>query len=157
MTIAPGTRLDPYGVGAKLGEGGMGEVWRATDPRLEREVALEVLPASFTADPERLARFEREARLLAQLHHPNAAGLAIEDALAAPEEAAASARALARGRPWAGPLPAQLRRHRRRGVRDASPAAVGRAAPRRPRLVERAAAAAGRRRLGAMTAAGGRG
>ena len=70
MTIAPGTRLDPYGVGAKLGEGGMGEVWRATDPRLEREVALEVLPASFTADPERLARFEREARLLAQLHHP---------------------------------------------------------------------------------------
>src|SRR5437868_15218422 len=53
----------------------MGEVWRATDSRLKREVAIKVLPAAFTADPERLARFEREAQLLAQLHHPNIASI----------------------------------------------------------------------------------
>src|SRR6202035_1976495 len=51
----------------------MGEVYRASDTRLEREVAIKVLPAAFTADPDRLARFEREAKLLAQLHHPNIA------------------------------------------------------------------------------------
>ena len=51
----------------------MGEVWRATDTKLKREVAIKVLPAAFAADPERLARFEREAQLLAQLHHPNIA------------------------------------------------------------------------------------
>ncbi|MEO7793466.1 MAG: serine/threonine-protein kinase, partial [Thermoanaerobaculia bacterium] len=70
-----GTRLGPYEITAKLGEGGMGEVYRATDSRLKREVAIKVLPAAFTADPERLARFEREAQLLAQLHHPNIAGI----------------------------------------------------------------------------------
>jgi Tol biopolymer transport system component len=70
-----GTRLGPYEVTAKLGEGGMGEVWRATDTRLRREVALKVLPAAFLADRERLARFEREAQLLAQLHHPSIASV----------------------------------------------------------------------------------
>ena len=70
-----GSRLGPYEITAKLGEGGMGEVYRATDTRLEREVAIKVLPAAFTADPERLARFEREAKLLAQLHHPNIASI----------------------------------------------------------------------------------
>ena len=67
--------LGPYRVLDKLGEGGMGEVWRAIDTRLDREVAIKVLPAAFTEDPERLARFEREAKLLAQLHHSNIASI----------------------------------------------------------------------------------
>jgi Tol biopolymer transport system component len=70
-----GSKLGPYEITAKLGEGGMGEVYRASDVRLEREVAIKVLPAAFTADPDRLARFEREAKLLAQLHHPNIASI----------------------------------------------------------------------------------
>ncbi len=70
-----GTTLGPYAITDKLGEGGMGEVYRATDTRLKREVAIKVLPAAFTEDKERLARFEREAQLLAQLHHPNIASI----------------------------------------------------------------------------------
>ncbi len=70
-----GSRLGPYEITAKLGEGGMGEVYRATDTRLKREVAIKVLPVAFTQDKERLARFEREAQLLAQLHHPNIASI----------------------------------------------------------------------------------
>ena len=70
-----GSRLGPYEISAKLGEGGMGEVYRATDTKLKREVAIKVLPAAFTADNERLARFEREAQLLAQLQHPNIASI----------------------------------------------------------------------------------
>ena len=70
-----GKKLGPYEITAKLGEGGMGEVYRATDSRLKREVAIKVLPAAFTEDKERLARFEREAQLLAQLHHPNIASI----------------------------------------------------------------------------------
>jgi len=68
-----GKRVGSYEVTAKLGEGGMGEVYRATDTKLKREVAIKVLPQEFTADKERLARFEREAQLLAQLNHPNIA------------------------------------------------------------------------------------
>src|SRR4051812_40094205 len=75
MTVATGTRLGPYEITAKLGEGGMGEVYRATDSRLKREVAIKVLPVAFTADRERLARFEREAQLLAQLQHANIAAI----------------------------------------------------------------------------------
>ena len=74
-TVATGTRLGPYEITGKLGEGGMGEVYRATDSKLKREVAIKVLPAAFTEDKERLARFEREAQLLAQLHHPNIASI----------------------------------------------------------------------------------
>lgn len=70
-----GTTLGPYRITARLGEGGMGEVYRATDTKLDRDVAIKVLPAAFTADLERLARFEREARLLAQLHHPHIASV----------------------------------------------------------------------------------
>ncbi len=73
MTLSAGSRLGPYEIVAKLGAGGMGEVWRARDLHLGRDVALKVLPEGFTRDPDRLARFEREARLLAQLNHPNVA------------------------------------------------------------------------------------
>ncbi|MCM2269938.1 MAG: serine/threonine-protein kinase, partial [Thermoanaerobaculia bacterium] len=73
MTVASGTRLGPYEITAKLGEGGMGEVWRAKDSQLGRDVALKVLPEEFTADAERAARFEREAKVLASLNHPNIA------------------------------------------------------------------------------------
>src|ERR1700694_5381499 len=64
-----------YRVTDKLGEGGMGEVWRATDTKLNREVAIKVLPESFAADPDRLARFTREAQVLASLNHPNIAAI----------------------------------------------------------------------------------
>ncbi len=74
MTLAPGTRLGPYEIVAPLGAGGMGEVFLARDPRLGRDVAIKALPAAFAQDPERLARFEREAKLLASLSHPNIAG-----------------------------------------------------------------------------------
>ena len=71
MPLQPGTTLDPYSVTAKIGEGGMGQVYRARDTKLDRDVALKVLPDAFTADPDRLARFEREAKVLASLNHPN--------------------------------------------------------------------------------------
>jgi Tol biopolymer transport system component len=70
-----GTRFGSYEISEKIGEGGMGVVYRATDTRLRREVAVKVLPPQLGADQERLARFEREARLLAQLHHPNIASV----------------------------------------------------------------------------------
>jgi serine/threonine protein kinase/Tol biopolymer transport system component len=73
LSLAPGTRLGAYEVTARIGEGGMGEVWRATDPNLGREVAIKVLPDGFAQDPDRLARLEREARTLASLNHPNVA------------------------------------------------------------------------------------
>ena len=71
MALNPGTRLGPYEVTAKVGEGGMGEVYQARDTKLDRDVALKVLPEGFTSDPDRLARFEREAKVLASLNHPN--------------------------------------------------------------------------------------
>ena len=73
MPLQPGTTLGPYEVTAKLGEGGMGEVWRATDTKLNRDVALKILPEAFATDPDRLARFQREAQVLASLNHPNIA------------------------------------------------------------------------------------
>src|SRR5678815_4745263 len=75
MPIQPGTRFGQYELGAPLGAGGMGEVYRARDTKLGREVAIKVLPEAFAADPERLARLEREARLLASLNHPGIAHL----------------------------------------------------------------------------------
>ncbi len=71
MVLDDGSRLGPYAVTAKIGEGGMGEVYRARDTKLDRDVALKVLPQAFTDDPDRLARFEREAKVLASLNHPN--------------------------------------------------------------------------------------
>src|SRR5262245_21597068 len=75
MTLAPGTRLGTYEVTGQLGRGGMGEVYRARDTRLGRDVAIKVLPASFASSPDRIARFEREAKTLAALNHPNVAAI----------------------------------------------------------------------------------
>ena len=71
MSLAPGTRLGPYEIVAPIGAGGMGEVYRATDSRLKRSVAIRVLPAAMASDADRLARFQREAEVLAALNHPN--------------------------------------------------------------------------------------
>jgi serine/threonine-protein kinase len=73
--LEPGSRIGVYEIQGKIGVGGMGEVYQASDTRLKRAVAIKVLPAGLTADPERLARFEREAQVLAQLHHPNIASI----------------------------------------------------------------------------------
>ena len=71
MGLAAGTKIGHYNVTALLGEGGMGQVWQATDTQLNRQVALKILPDAFVNDPERLARFQREAKVLASLNHPN--------------------------------------------------------------------------------------
>ena len=73
MSLSPGARLGPYEIVGAIGAGGMGEVYRARDMKLHRDVAIKVLPELFAADPERLARFEREAQSLAALNHPNIA------------------------------------------------------------------------------------
>ena len=73
MTLSPGTRLGPYEIVNPIGAGGMGEVYRAHDTHLERDVAIKVLPRALANDPERLARFDREAKILAALNHPNIA------------------------------------------------------------------------------------
>jgi eukaryotic-like serine/threonine-protein kinase len=75
MTLTPGIRLGPYEIVSEIGAGGMGEVYRARDTKLGREVALKVLPTEFAADAERMARFEREAKVLASLNHPNIASI----------------------------------------------------------------------------------
>src|ERR1700687_2202597 len=77
MTLSDGTRLGPYEVLARIGAGGMGEVYRAWDTRLDREVAIKVLPEHLAEDAAALSRFEREAKILARLSHPNL--LAIHD------------------------------------------------------------------------------
>jgi len=83
--LTSGTRLGSYDVVAPIGVGGMGEVYRAHDARLGRDVAIKILPRAFTTDPERLARFEREARVLAALNHPHIAGIyGIEETGSAP-------------------------------------------------------------------------
>jgi eukaryotic-like serine/threonine-protein kinase len=73
MAILPGRRLGPYEILTAIGAGGMGEVYRARDSKLARDVAIKVLPANFVNDPERLSRFQREARMLAALNHANIA------------------------------------------------------------------------------------
>src|SRR5882757_1154773 len=71
VALAPGTRLGPYEILSASGAGGMGEVYKARDTRLDRTVAVKVLPADLAADPDRRARFEREARAIAALSHPH--------------------------------------------------------------------------------------
>src|SRR5881296_2131599 len=73
MPLESGDRLGPYEIQSPLGAGGMGEVYRARDTTLDRDVALKILPDAFVSDPERLARFEREAKMLAALNHPHIA------------------------------------------------------------------------------------
>jgi serine/threonine protein kinase/Tol biopolymer transport system component len=75
LALTPGTRLGVYEITAPIGEGGMGQVYRATDTRLGRQVAIKILPDGFAADPERFARFEREAKTLASLNHPHVAAI----------------------------------------------------------------------------------
>src|SRR6185295_2747833 len=75
MPLAPGARLGVYEIVAPLGSGGMGEVYRARDTKLHRDVAIKVLPALFELDADRLARFTREAQTLASLNHPNIAAI----------------------------------------------------------------------------------
>src|ERR1051326_6880944 len=75
MPLNPGVSLGPYEILGPLGAGGMGEVYRARDSRLNRDVAIKVLPAAVAADSNRMARFSREAQLLAALSHPNIAGI----------------------------------------------------------------------------------
>ena len=81
--LVPGQQIGPYQIQELLGAGGMGEVYRARDTKLSRDVAIKILPRLFASDPERLARFEREARLLAALNHPNIGAIyGLEDATA---------------------------------------------------------------------------
>lgn len=92
MPLTPGTRLGRYEITAAIGAGGMGEVFRARDTKLNRDVAIKVLPAAFADDPERLARFTREAQTLASLNHPNIATIyGIEELPAANGSAASRA------------------------------------------------------------------
>src|SRR5881296_1651341 len=77
MTIASSTKLGRYEIRSQIGEGGMGEVYRAFDPKINREVAIKVLPAAFSTDKDRLSRFEQEAQAAGALNHPNV--LAIYD------------------------------------------------------------------------------
>src|SRR5215472_1392547 len=80
MPLSAGTRLGPYEIIAPIGAGGMGEVYRARDTKLKRDVAVKVLPENFASDPERMARFQREAEVLASLNHQNIAQIyGVED------------------------------------------------------------------------------
>jgi Tol biopolymer transport system component len=95
MTVVPGDRLGPYEIRAPLGAGAMGEVFRAHDSRLQRDVAIKVLPAAFSEDANRVARFEREARVLATLNHPHIAAIyGLEELSAVPGSVRPLARAL---------------------------------------------------------------
>ena len=75
MALTPGARLGVYEIIASIGVGGMGEVYRATDTTLGRQVAIKILPDAFASDAERMARFEREAKTLASLNHPHIAAI----------------------------------------------------------------------------------
>src|SRR6476646_676947 len=102
MPLSIGDKLGPYEILAPLGAGGMGEVYRAKDSKLEREVAIKVMPAALARDPERLARFEREAKVLASLNHPNIAQIyGVEES----STGRALVMELVPGHTLAGPLP----------------------------------------------------
>src|SRR5271155_1717149 len=116
MALTAGTRLGPYEILAPIGEGGMGEVYRARDAKLDREVAIKVLPAALAQDPERLARFEREAKVLAALNHPNIAQIyGIEERALVME--------LVPGETLKGPLPLETALNYTKQIADALEAA----------------------------------
>ena len=116
MPLSVGDRLGPYEILAPIGAGGMGEVYKARDTKLDRDVAIKVLPPSFAQDPERLARFEREANVLASLNHPNIAQIyGIEDRALVME--------LVEGRTLEGPLPIETVLNYARQIADALEAA----------------------------------
>jgi serine/threonine protein kinase len=105
-----------YRITGKLGEGGMGEVYWAKDTKLDREVAIKILPESFANDPERLARFEREAKVLASLNHPNIAQIyGVEDRALVME--------LVEGETLRGPLPLETALNYAKQIADALEAA----------------------------------
>jgi len=102
VSLETGTRLGPYEIVSTIGAGGMGEVYRARDSKLNRDVALKLLPSAFAGDAERMARFEREAQLLASLNHPNIAAIyGLEESVGQ----RAIVMELVDGREVAGPLP----------------------------------------------------
>jgi serine/threonine protein kinase len=116
MPLSDGTRLGPYEILAPIGAGGMGEVYRAKDTKLKREVALKVLPDSFARDQERLARFQREAEVLASLNHPNIAQIyGLEERALVME--------LVPGESVKGPLPLETALNYARQIADALEAA----------------------------------
>ncbi len=116
MLLSAGTHLGPYEILAPLGAGGMGEVYRAKDTKLDREVAVKILPEAWAQDPERLARFEREAKVLASLNHPNIAQIyGVEDDALVME--------LVAGEPLKGPLPLETALNYARQIAEALEAA----------------------------------
>jgi serine/threonine protein kinase len=116
MPLSAGTKLGLYEILAPIGAGGMGEVYRARDTKLDREVAIKVLPAGLAQDPERLARFEREAKVLASLNHPNIAQIyAVEDRALVME--------LVDGETLKGPLPLDTALNYARQIAEALDAA----------------------------------
>jgi len=116
MPLSVGDKLGPYQILAPIGKGGMGEVYRARDTKLEREVAIKVLPAALAQDPERLTRFEREAKVLASLNHPNIATIyGVEES----DGGRALAMELVRGEILRGPLPLETALHYAKQIADA--------------------------------------
>src|SRR5271156_5119200 len=116
MALLSGTNLGPYQIQAALGAGGMGEVYRARDVKLDRSVAIKVLPDALARDPERLARFEREAKVLASLNHPNIAQIyGVEERALVIE--------LVPGEPLKGPLPLKTALNYSKQIADALEAA----------------------------------
>jgi serine/threonine protein kinase len=103
MALTAGSRLGPYEITALIGAGGMGEVYKARDTRLQRDVAIKVLPEVLAADTDRLARFQREAQVLASLNHPNIA--AIHGLEEGPASAFATATADKEAGPYVGNTP----------------------------------------------------
>src|SRR5881394_2159516 len=120
MPLSVGDKLGPYQILAPIGKGGMGEVYRARDTKLEREVAIKVLPAALAQDPERLTRFEREAKVLASLNHPNIATIyGVEES----DGGRALAMELVKGEILRGPLPLETALHYAKQIADALEAA----------------------------------
>src|SRR5579863_8740438 len=120
MPLSIGDKLGPYEILAPLGAGGMGEVYRGRDTKLDREIAIKVLPAALARDPERLARFEREAKVLASLNHPNIAQIyGVEES----DGVRALVMELVPGETLKGPLPLERALNYAKQIADALEAA----------------------------------